>query len=114
MSSTRTVTDFYTDDITGDTEGNVRPVTFAYGNTRYEIDLSQHNIAALEAALEPFIKSGRVIPNRGARTKPRTTRNRTESEKIRVWGRAQGKDIALRGRIPRTVLEAYDAAHKVS
>jgi len=34
------------------------------------------------------------------------------TENVRQWARAQGLDVKERGRLPRTVVEQYGAAHK--
>jgi len=37
--------------------------------------------------------------------------NREQTAAIRAWARANGHQVSDRGRIPKSVIEAYQAAH---
>jgi hypothetical protein len=109
VSVKRTITEFYTDDLTGEAHDSVRSIRFSLNDANYEIDLTEENAAALGDVLQPFMMRARVLrPTRSGKGKVRNTRNRNESGLIREWARSNSYDIAERGRIPREILEAYD------
>lgn len=104
------VTTSFVDDIDGsDAEGTV---TFSYDSKLYEIDLSSANKKKLEAALEPYIKAGRSAGG-SRRSSGSSSRAgiRTDSSAIRAWAKDNGHEVSERGRVPTSVIEAYDAAH---
>jgi hypothetical protein len=94
-------------------------VEFALDGKSYQIDLSDKNAAQLREALEPFIEVARRPGGRGRRSSGRqaqTSRtlgsDREHSAAVREWARANGWDVADRGRIPANVLEAYENRHR--
>jgi len=103
------------DDIDGGAAAET--VTFGIDGHSYEIDLSKKNAAKLRDALAPFVgaarragRSGSTPGRRGAaRSASRADRGRIQA--IREWARANGHPISDRGRIPATIVEAYDAAN---
>lgn len=100
-----------TDDIDG-TKGE-RTISFALDGTNYEIDLSKKNAAALEKALAPYVDAGRRVrgERRGGRSAgvSRRSRNSATAE-IRAWAQAEGYELGAKGRIPASIVEAYEAA----
>jgi hypothetical protein len=95
----------------------VGTVTFALENRAYEIDLSDENAAKLRDALTPFIGAARKAGGRGrsqrqtAMTAKPARSGREETHAIREWARQNGHKVSERGRIPKSILEAYQAAH---
>lgn len=90
-------------------------VTFGLGDTWYEIDLTDDERQGLEAALQSYLAAGRkATPEPPQRRKMVPTTTPEEREKIREWGRNNGFDFAPYGRIPKEVMAAYDAAHKIT
>lgn len=91
-------------------------ITFSLESTVYEIDLSNANIAALKAALAPFIAVARKIPKHQvgptARAIPRRRKNNPDPERdeIRYWASKNGYPISDKGRIPVNIMQAYLAA----
>jgi hypothetical protein len=96
-------------------------VEFALDGRSYEIDLSDENAARLRDALAPFVTAGRKAGGRSSgrgrgQSKPAAEpekparSNRAETAAIRQWAREHGHEISERGRIPKSVLEAYRAA----
>ena len=98
-------------------------VDFALDGRSYEIDLSDENAAKLRDALAPFIDAARKVGgSRGAGRGRRAQRQpaqeaekparskREETAAIRQWAREHGYQVAERGRIPKSVMEAYQAA----
>jgi hypothetical protein len=89
-----------------------RTVPFSLDNVAYEIDLSAKNIKAIEDALAPFMAAGRKVG--------RTTSGRSgggsrkaanpELDAIRHWASQNNLRVSDKGRIPRDVVDAYNAA----
>jgi Lsr2 len=106
----------FVDDLDGSEA--VGTVSFALETRSYEIDLSDENTDKLHEALAPFIEHARQIGRgsgrgRGSRqpaveSRPRS--NREETHAIREWARQHGHQVNDRGRIPKSVIEAYQAA----
>jgi hypothetical protein len=93
-------------------------VTFALDGAAYEIDLSGSNAAKLRDALAPFVgharRTGRNSsrggsPGRASRGPARVDREQTQA--IREWARKNGHAVSERGRIPATILDAYNSSH---
>lgn len=97
------------DDIDGSEDAE--SLTFSYGNKSYEIDLSSKNKKKLEAALAPYIEAGRSTG--GARRNSGSSRGASRSDlaAVRAWAKDNGHDVSERGRVPASVIEAYDSAH---
>lgn len=90
-------------------------VQFMVDGKTYEIDLSSRNSKKLRDALAPFVaaarRSGGRARSRAGGTASRGTSDREQNQAIREWAQQQGLQISERGRIPASVLEAYQAAH---
>ena len=83
---------------------------------------SDENTDKLHDALAPFIEHGRPVGGRGAgrgrrrgqsqpsEEKKPARSNREETAAIREWARANGHKVNDRGRISKSVVEAYKAA----
>ncbi len=87
-------------------------VTFGLDGVTYEIDLSSANAAALRDNLAQYVASGRRVGGRssGGRGRgKRTGDNRTPE--IRAWAREHGHKVNERGRIPASVVAAWEKAH---
>jgi hypothetical protein len=110
----------FIDDLDGsDASGTVE---FGLEGKDYEIDLSDDNAAKLRDALAPFIEAGRKAGGRssgrgrGRRAQRQAVEdspvrsNREDTAAIREWARAHGHKVNDRGRISKSVLEAYRAA----
>jgi hypothetical protein len=110
----------FIDDLDG--SDAVGTVTFSLENRAYEIDLSDDNTDKLHEALAPFIEHGRQVSGRGggrgrrraqtqsSEEKKPARSNREETAAIREWARANGHKVNDRGRISKSVVEAYQAA----
>jgi hypothetical protein len=105
-----------------DVDGSVASGTVGFGldGKTYELDLSDKNAARLRDAVAPFVAAARRAGGRARRpggatastgstgSTPRGDREKTTA--IREWAREHGHKISDRGRIPRSVLEAYEKA----
>lgn len=102
------------DDLTG--EEGAEPLTFSYGGHDYEIDLTVKNEEKFRKLIKPYIDAGRTTSkkNRGKiTTKKQKLDVVTESAsptKVREWARSNGYEVSDRGRIPQSVMSAYNAS----
>jgi hypothetical protein len=90
-------------------------VLFALDGVGYEIDLSSAHAQELRSALEAFVKAARKA-GRGhvvTATRPRfggsTRTDREQNQAIREWAKRQNIELSGRGRIPRSIVEQYEA-----
>ena|SRR3712207_2057257 len=94
-------------------------VSFALDGTNYEIDLSDKNATELREAFSRYVQAARKVGRgSGGRAsgggRSRATGGRMDREQagaIRDWARKNGHNVSDRGRIPASVVEAYEAAH---
>jgi hypothetical protein len=105
-----------------DLDGSEASGTFDFSleGRNYQIDLSDENAAKLREALTPFIDAARKAGGRSggrgrsqrqsALTEKPARSSREETQAIREWARQNGHQVSDRGRIPKSVLEAYQAA----
>ncbi|MEV6637821.1 Lsr2 family protein [Actinoplanes sp. NPDC051470] len=98
-----------TDDLDGGDAD--RTVEFGFDGVTYTIDLSEKNAGKLRKALEPYLavaaKAGRIAGRRGA-VGPSRASSRGENQAIREWATKNGWAVSERGRIPSSVVEAYN------
>ena len=98
-------------------------VSFGLDGRVYEIDLSDDNAARLRDSLASFIaaarKSGGSTTTGSRRAQKMTvssgsrpqTLDREQTAAIRAWARQNGHQVSNRGRISKTVVDAFQAAH---
>jgi len=107
------VTVLLVDDIDGGPADET--VSFSLDGVSYEIDLSDQNATAFREAMAQYVGTARRVGGRsggrggGARRRSGGGDNRTAQ--IREWARANGHKVNERGRIPASIVEAYDSAH---
>jgi hypothetical protein len=84
--------------------------TFALDGKTYEIDLSKENVIRLEGLLDEFIVAARRVRKQGPAKQPTrpASRDREQTRAVREWARRNGLEVADRGRIPASVVEAYE------
>lgn len=94
-------------------DGKGETVTFSLDSTDYEIDLNEENASELRDALSPYVKAARRVGGRRrrARNPGGARRDSAQLKDVREWAKAHGHKVSDRGRIPRSVMEAYDEAH---
>lgn len=100
------------DDVDGGTADET--VSFALDGVAYEIDLSDKNAATFRDSLAQYVGLARRVGGRAAAgrgTSRRKSGGDNKTAQIREWARANGHAVNERGRIPATVVEAYDKAH---
>jgi len=102
------------DDIDGTVlePGEGQTVLFSLEGIGYEIDLTDANADALRAALAPYVSAARAVTGaRGRRSAGKPAGGRRDLPAVRAWARDNGHTVSDRGRVPASVLDAYDAAH---
>ncbi|HEY3606160.1 MAG TPA: Lsr2 family protein [Pseudonocardiaceae bacterium] len=106
------------DDLDGTSSETIETITFGLDGVVYEIDLSDDNAEKLRDNLAEFISSARRTggrAKRGAATSAAagaangSGRSREQTQAIREWARKNGHEISERGRIPATIIEAFEA-----
>lgn len=106
------------DDFDGISEADV--VEFSIDGQFYEIDLSEENKKKLFEDFDPYIQvarqtSGPARATRRARvTRVPSGQNPSDLNAIREWARSKGKKVSDRGRIPRDIVEAFEAEHSAA
>ncbi len=101
------------DDIDGTADAS--SYTFALGHDQYEIDLSEANYRKLTEALAPFVNAASKVTARLPRERSASpaTRSSTDKERlarVRAWAADNGIEVSSRGRIAKSVEEAYEKA----
>jgi Lsr2 len=89
-------------------------VSFSLDGVSYEIDLSTKNAAAFRDSLAQYVGTARKVGGRSAgrgSARRRSGGGDNRTAQIREWARSNGQKVNERGRIPATVIEAYDKAH---
>lgn len=98
-----------TDDLNGGEADQT--VLFALDGKSYEIDLNDENAAELREKLAPFVGVARKTSSG-----PRAVRRMGSSKPaqdlgaVRAWARENGYEVNDRGRVPATIMKAYEAA----
>jgi hypothetical protein len=100
--------------------GEGETVLFSLDGVAYEIDLTDDNAAALRNALAPYVGAGRSISSSsrgatgsssGGSARKRRRTGQQDYSAVREWAKSNGYQVSERGRVPASVLEAYEAAH---
>src|SRR4051795_71193 len=93
-------------------------VSFSLDGTSYEIDLSEKNAKELRDAFSRYVQAARKVGRASGRASGGRSRatgggrmDREQAGAIRDWARKNGHAVSDRGRIPASVVEAYEAAH---
>jgi Lsr2 len=96
-------------------------VSFSLDGTNYEIDLSEKNAKELRDAFSRYVQAARKVgrgggsrASGGGRSRATGGGGRMDREQagaIRDWARKNGHNVSDRGRIPASVVDAYEAAH---
>jgi len=91
-------------------------VTFSLDGVAYEIDLSAKNASRLRDSVAPYVGAARRVGGRGApgprgRGRSAAARSSGKTAEVRAWAKKKGLDVSERGRIPGSIVEAYEKAH---
>ncbi|WNV84976.1 Lsr2 family protein [Umezawaea sp. Da 62-37] len=107
------------DDLDGTAAEDIETVRFGVDGATYEIDLGPDNSAQLRDVLAEFVANARRIGGRAGRgtsaasraKSSATAHSKEQARAIRDWAKANGQELAERGRIPAVVISAFEAAH---
>lgn len=106
--------DVVTDDLTGEEvpEDEAQNIQFSYGGNSYEIDLSKKNAKKLDDFLATYIDAARKVRPTPTGKKRSLIGDLNEGRKfnraeVAEWAKANGYEVAERGRIPAAVTDAY-------
>lgn len=108
------------DDLDGTSSEDISTVQFSLDGVTYEIDLNEANGARLRNGLADFVANARRTGGRAKRGGGATIggkpagegRSKEQTRAIRDWAKSNGHDLADRGRIPASVVEAFESAHR--
>ena len=115
------------DDLTGEEAEDITTVEFALEGVTYEIDLADDNAAKLRDNLSRYVAAARKTSTRRPATRgsdrstsrgasndggPRSGYNRDTLRAIREWAKQNGHNVSDRGRLPLTVINAWEAHHQ--
>jgi nucleoid-associated protein Lsr2 len=90
-------------------------VSFGIDGASYEIDLSAANAAKLRDSLAKYVANARRAGRSGGRPPGSARRgrgargDREQTQAIREWARKNGHKVGEKGRIPASILEAYNS-----
>jgi Lsr2 len=104
------------DDLDGTQSDDISTVSFGLDGVSYEIDLTEANANNLRKSLEDFVAHARRTGGRLKRGTSSTSRGATgtgheQAHAIREWARKNGHQVSDRGRIPASIVEAFEVAH---
>lgn len=107
---------YMVDDLDG-SQDDVHTVRFSLDGTDFEVDLSRENESRLREKLAGFVEN--ATPVRAPRARGRNTGRMSrppasdpdQIRAIRAWASANGYQVSSRGRIPKSVQDAFAAAH---
>jgi hypothetical protein len=98
------------DDLDGDQA--TETISFGLDGKSYEIDLNPANAKKLRKALAPYVHAGRKASRAGKVAKTlKYTSLTPDPAAVRAWARSHRMEVPPRGRIPKKVYEAFEAAN---
>jgi Lsr2 len=104
------------DDLDGTQSEDIGTVTFGLDGVTYEIDLTEANAVNLRKSLAEFVTHARRTGGRVKRgtassaSNGSATANHEQAQAVREWARRNGHEVSNRGRIPASLIEAFEAA----
>lgn len=107
-----------TDDLTGEAGAKTRRIVL--DGVEYEVDLTNASFAELKKALKPYLKNARLTNAARRATEPKARKatgakrgrkaSASPSTAAREWAIANGIAVPKRGRVPASVIAAFEAA----
>lgn len=101
-------------DLSGDeVESGGESIPFSYKGVDYTVDLTAKEAKGFDKAIAMYIEHA----SKGARSRPGRpssgsgTHHAERIGNMKKWAADQGIDYPKRGRLPKSLIEAYDAAH---
>lgn len=100
-----------------ESEDAVGTITYAVDGNVYEIDVCAKSKAAFDKAVAPYVERSRKVQRsaRPARSSGTVRRSRATGEialgpdpqVVRAWAAERGMDVPPKGRLPKTLVDAY-------
>lgn len=93
-------------------ESEAVTIRFSLRGRSYDIDLAEANATKLHEALAPFIAVARPVSGVAKSERSRAahgTGKAAELAAIREWANQNGYAVSSRGRVPQSVVEAYES-----
>ncbi|GAB91700.1 histone-like nucleoid-structuring protein Lsr2 [Gordonia rhizosphera] len=101
------------DDVDGKVLEDYETVRWSLDGKTYEFDTSAKHASQFRDSLAKYVTISRVTSSRGVKKAVMTpaTRSKEQTKAIREWAIQNGYEVSDRGRIPMSVIEAFEAAH---
>jgi hypothetical protein len=101
-------------DLSGDeAESGGESISFSYKGVDYTIDLTAKEAAGFDKAIAMYVQHARKA-GRGRAERSSSGSSHSQVERVstmKTWADEQGIGYPKRGRLPKSLVEAYDAAH---
>ena len=101
-------------DLSGDeVEAGGESIAFSYRGVDYTIDLTAKEAKGFDKAIAMYVEHARK-GGRSRTARASSASSNSHGERIgnmKRWAAEQGMDYPKRGRLPKSLVEAYDAAH---
>lgn len=100
-------------DLSGDeVEAGGQSVAFSHRGVDYTIDMTAKEAAGFDKAVAMYVEHARKAGRaRSVRSSASTHGHADRIGAMKRWADEQGIDYPKRGRLPKSLVEAYDAAH---
>jgi 7-keto-8-aminopelargonate synthetase-like enzyme len=87
-------------------------VTFSFEGVNYQIDLAEKNLSKFRKTMTPYVAAATKVSGQTTSSRrPRRIAASSNPKTIREWARSQGYEVSDRGRVPASVVTAYEAAN---
>ena len=88
-------------------------VHFGLEGRSYVMDLSKNNATKLRDTLSRYADAARrdQVTGRAASSTKSASGGRKDLDQVREWANTNGHTVSTRGRVPNSILQAYDSAH---
>ncbi len=111
------------DDLTGEESDEISTVEFALDGVGYVIDLTDKNAQELRDALSAYVAAarrtggrqrgrGRQARSRSGTHSSSSGYNRETQRAIRQWAKQHGHTVSDRGRLPASIVKAWEDQHE--
>jgi hypothetical protein len=99
------------DDLNG--EEAQETVRFGFEGTEYEIDLTEENAGKLRSFMSEYVEKGRKASGKRSQGSPKAPgqSKREDTQRIRQWAQDNGYNPSSRGRITKSIVDAYNEAN---
>ena len=100
-------------DLSGDEmeAGKGETINFSYRGVDYQIDLTDKEAAGFDKAIAMYTEHAQKTGGRRSRGSGSSRGKNSDTAKIKAWADEQGMDYPQRGRLPQSLIEAYNAAN---